>query len=202
MHTKSRKPVSLLLGAIALGVLVGTQALAGTEAPAELRTARPDDGVSLAARKVPNADKVDGRHAVGAKATRKQRANKLVATDKLGRLPPDIVKPRWKLITGMPAGFRDGRDDQGVTHFYVREKSVTANAAIGGGDTNVRCDGGDYATGGSVVSMPPGAFIAQGLPDAPASAGGAPIGWGAVYERIQSGVTGTITVYVICADAK
>ena len=39
-----------------------------------------------------NADKVDGKHAVGAKATTNQRKGKLVATDsKSGQLPRDIV---------------------------------------------------------------------------------------------------------------
>ena len=38
-----------------------------------------------------NADKVDGRHAVGAGATRADRAGRLVATDSEGRLPNNII---------------------------------------------------------------------------------------------------------------
>src|SRR5688500_18549940 len=38
-----------------------------------------------------NADKVDGKHAVGAGATFVQRAGKLVATDSAGRLPGNII---------------------------------------------------------------------------------------------------------------
>jgi hypothetical protein len=66
-----------------------------------------------------NADRVDGKHAVGAKAKIPQRAGKLVATDKTGFLPRNIVKPLWPLIQNMPAGFADGIDDQGVTGVKV-----------------------------------------------------------------------------------
>jgi len=68
-----------------------------------------------------NADTVDGRHAVGAKAIKKQRANKLVATNKWGMLPGNIVKPRWSLIQGMPAGFKDGKDNRGVTQIEITQ---------------------------------------------------------------------------------
>jgi len=44
------------------------------------------------AAKVKNADKVDGKHAVAAKASVKKRAGKLVATDRSGHLPDDIVR--------------------------------------------------------------------------------------------------------------
>lgn len=44
------------------------------------------------AAKVKNADKVDGKHAVAAKASVAKRAGKLVATDKSGYLPNDIVR--------------------------------------------------------------------------------------------------------------
>lgn len=40
---------------------------------------------------VANADKVDGKHAVGSGATVEDRAGKLVATDKKGRLPNNII---------------------------------------------------------------------------------------------------------------
>ena len=38
-----------------------------------------------------NADKVDGKHAVGAGASRNKRANKLVATNTEGRFPANLV---------------------------------------------------------------------------------------------------------------
>lgn len=39
-----------------------------------------------------NADTVDGRHAVGHRASPAQRAGKLVATNRAGRLPDDIIR--------------------------------------------------------------------------------------------------------------
>jgi len=56
-----------------------------------------------------NADRVDGKHAVGAKASKSKRAGKLVATDSKGFLPSNIVKPKWGYIKNKPAAFRDGR---------------------------------------------------------------------------------------------
>jgi hypothetical protein len=41
--------------------------------------------------RVTNADKVDGRHAVGSGATQTERARKLVATGKNGKLPNGII---------------------------------------------------------------------------------------------------------------
>jgi hypothetical protein len=41
--------------------------------------------------RVTNADKVDGRHAVGSGATQTERARKLVATSKSGKLPNGII---------------------------------------------------------------------------------------------------------------
>ena len=49
-----------------------------------------------------NSDKVDGKHAVGAKATPEARAKKLVTTDKFGLLPNDILAmaPNSDLLDG------------------------------------------------------------------------------------------------------
>lgn len=47
--------------------------------------------IAQAAYDAVNADKVDGRHAVGAGASVQQRKNKLVATSKRGRLPNNII---------------------------------------------------------------------------------------------------------------
>src|SRR5262245_26149707 len=41
---------------------------------------------------VANSDKVDGKHAVGAGASRQSRAGKLVATDRSGELPSNIIE--------------------------------------------------------------------------------------------------------------
>lgn len=49
-----------------------------------------------------NTDKVDGKHAVGAAATRSARAGKLVATNRAGRLPNNIIAkaPNANLLDG------------------------------------------------------------------------------------------------------
>lgn len=47
--------------------------------------------LAQAAKKVVNADKVDGKHAVGAGASVEARAGKLVATNKKGTLPNNII---------------------------------------------------------------------------------------------------------------
>jgi hypothetical protein len=64
-----------------------------------------------------NADKVDGKHAVGYTNNRRLRRNKLVATNRRGFLPSNIVQPFWAYIQNMPPGFADGVDDVGYTTF-------------------------------------------------------------------------------------
>ena len=56
------------------------------------------------AAKVKNADKVDGKHAVAAKASAAKRAGKLVATDKAGHLPADLIPT----ALGRASGSADG----------------------------------------------------------------------------------------------
>ena len=64
-------------------------------------TAQGDDGI--------NADTVDNRDAVGALASRQERAKNLVATNREGRLPSNIIEPLWKLMKGIPAVLADGK---------------------------------------------------------------------------------------------
>ena len=59
-------------------------------------------GPALAGRLAGNADRVDGFHAVGASATLGERAGKLVATDKNGRLPDDVMRPRTAFPDQVP----------------------------------------------------------------------------------------------------
>lgn len=53
-----------------------------------------------------DADTVDGKHAVGARTSPAKRAGKLVATDKKGRLPDDIIAkaPNADRLGGVSAG--------------------------------------------------------------------------------------------------
>lgn len=75
----------LVLSGLALAV-----AVAGTGGPAIARAIAP------------NSDKVDGFHAVGAKASPTKRAGKLVATGANGRLPQNILEP--SLPDVLPSG--------------------------------------------------------------------------------------------------
>ena len=83
----TRRPTATLLLAVALAAVVASApALAG----AVVRYAQ-------------NADKVDGRHAVGSGASRAERAGKLVATGPDGRLPGDVIRtaPNSARLQGM-----------------------------------------------------------------------------------------------------
>lgn len=76
-----------------------------------------------------NADKVDGRHAVGANATLSERAGRLVAANTAGRLPNDIIRkaPDANLLDGLNS-----------TAFQRR---VTGTCAAGSMVTAVNVDG-------------------------------------------------------------
>ena len=86
--------VALVVGALA-GVTSGAMAQ-GTAPAAEpvYETAGID------------ADTVDGRDAIKYTTNKVKRARKLVATNAAGFLPSNIVKPQWRVIQNMPAGFK------------------------------------------------------------------------------------------------
>jgi hypothetical protein len=98
-----------------------------------------------------NAHKVDGRHAVSARASRARRAGKLVATNKQGYLPANIIKPAWKLISGKPAGFADGVDNQGITGLKVTQQ-ISSGLTLAPDRSNSvfspECPAGSYLVGG------------------------------------------------------
>ena len=82
-----------LRGLIATAMVALVVSLATTVSVGAL--AQSDDGsVDPAAVADINAHRVDGKHAVGAGATRAQRAGKLVATNAQGYLPSNILDPR------------------------------------------------------------------------------------------------------------
>ena len=119
-----RQMLSTALVAVIVGALAGVTA--GTLAQAE-----PGSAVEPTA-KAGNADRVDGKHAVRYTNKRGVRAGKLVATNRQGLLPSNIVQPYWGYIknkpgiladqqitwsevAGKPAGFADDVDSEGVT---------------------------------------------------------------------------------------
>lgn len=85
------------------------------------------------AAKVKNADKVDGKHAVSAKASPAKRAGKLVATDKAGHLPADII------TKAADADRLDGRDSASFRTTVLARGEVMAGVygAWGGNSTYV-----------------------------------------------------------------
>lgn len=105
-------PRTVLSLGLTLSLLIGTlmTVIAQSESSEEAPIA-PAAGI--------NADTVDGRHAVGATSDKAKRARKLVATDRRGLLPSNIVKPLWSLMKGVPSGFADGVDDVGYVRQFV-----------------------------------------------------------------------------------
>jgi hypothetical protein len=102
-----------------------------------------------------NADKVDGKHAVGAKATVDARKKKLVATSRQGYLPNNIIKqaPDSAKLGGKAAGA------------YMSDWEYVRGA-------NVSLDIGEY--GSAVATCPAGKYIVSanftttdGIPDSP-----------------------------------
>lgn len=83
-----RQILSTALVALVVGSLAGASVGALAQTPDE---AEAGAGISPSAVSKINADRVDGKHAVGAGASLPKRAGKLVATDKNGYLPKNIV---------------------------------------------------------------------------------------------------------------
>jgi hypothetical protein len=140
---------------VSLLTLTVAGAMAQSEPPASSTTISPSAVSDI------NADRVDGKHAVGAGAKIRQRAGKLVATDKHGFLPRNIVKPLWPLIQHMPAGFADGVDD-GVTGLGVTTVTGSTSGVFGPGTSGfstATCPVGSLLVGGGYQA---GGFVEVG----------------------------------------
>lgn len=111
-----RQVLSTALVALVVGSLAGVTASVLAQSPEE-------DVISPAAVSNINAHRVDGKHAVSAGTSPANRAGKLVATDKAGKLPSNIVDPFWGGIKNIPAGFADGVDDGDTTTSYIAATS-------------------------------------------------------------------------------
>jgi len=107
---------------IAIGMVI---AVASAPTVAQVADENAERVFELAA----NADSVDGQHAVKYSTKKSKRANKLVATNAAGVLPPNIIEPRWKHISGMPRGFADGVDNIGPTY----AKKIVYDSTVSGG---------------------------------------------------------------------
>lgn len=182
-----------LLAAVTIGLLAGAPigAAAQSEGSSAEEASAPAAGI--------NADRVDGKHAVGATTDNARRARKLVATNRRGFLPSNIVKPLWGLIRDIPAvladgvvgwgevankpaGFADGVDNVGVAKVRVVQiDGAQVDVAAGSGPAGffLACPEGSVVVGGG-YSTP--LKVVQSRPDGPSDPGD-PWGWEVIVER-------------------
>jgi hypothetical protein len=134
-----------------------------------------------------NADTVDFRDAVGATVSRADRAKNLVATNREGRLPSNIIEPLWRLMRGLPTALADGRISWTE---LVGLPSDLVDGQVGWGEVaNKPSDLADGQVGWGEVGNKP-ADLADGQ-----------VGWGEVGNKpagfadgVDDGITGlTIT---------
>jgi hypothetical protein len=138
-----------------------------------------------------NADKVDGKHAVGSGATTTARKGKLVATSSTtGRLPNNIIA---KVANADQLAGHD------ATEFMSRNLFVT-NEVVGVDDNttgyvSVECGEGKIATGGGATTQMADAPIIQSMPLEDIDR--VPVGWQAIAVN-NSGETVNISAFAIC----
>jgi hypothetical protein len=113
-------------------------------------------GVAGAASKydADNADKVDGRHAVGPKAAASKRAGRLVATDQKGKLP------RWAMTTA-PDSARLG----GVPARHLASQSIPPQGTHVSSGATMTDSGPGLPTGGGKMTV--GFTVPRSHRDAP-----------------------------------
>ncbi len=140
------------------------------------------------AAKIKNADKVDGKHAVGAGAPIAKRAGKLVATNPQGRLPDDIIR------LAPDADRLDGLDSTALVPRDAKPGSVQVGlwSAWGGGGAYV-ADAVAFASR-LAVDLPESrvSFVPLGGPfttQCPAFRTVAEVGWACLYELNSSNTT-------------
>jgi microcystin-dependent protein len=133
-----RQIVSTALVAVVVGAVAGATMGAVAQSPAQ----EPGQAIVPSVTSL-NAHRVDGRHAVSAKASRARRAGKLVATNKQGLLPANIIRPAWGLIQGKPARTKSTGGGQAHTNMqpFVTLDCIIALEGIfpsrnGGGSTD------------------------------------------------------------------
>jgi hypothetical protein len=176
-----------------VAVIVG--ALAGVTAGAVAQT-EPERAIDPAAVSSINADKVDGKHAVKYTAKRTQRRNKLVATNWRGELPPNIVRPQWRLIKGVPAGFADGVDNAGVSGIKVT-RVVSDGASIDPGTegfADANCPIGSVIVGGGSVGSYWDVHLTTSFPVSPTT-------WRS-HAHNTSGTVKFITAHAMCMSVE
>jgi hypothetical protein len=142
------------------------------------------------AAKITNADKVDGKDAVGANASIAKRRGKLVATSRRGYLPDNIIKK------ARDADRLDGLDSSAlVTRTAVRGEVLRGEwGAWGGGSAGYVADTVPFGKT-LPVAIPASRFTVLDSADpytanCPGPGQVVPRGWLCVYTNTQGGVTG------------
>ena len=81
-------------------------------------------------------------------------------------MPSNIVKPKWGLISGKPAGFADGVDNQGITKVRVtmKEGGLVNVQTNGSTLSQVNCPAGGVVIGGGMNSRTLGTVVEQSYP--------------------------------------
>lgn len=170
-----------ILSTAIVAVVVSLLTLTVAGAVAQEPTAEAERTITPSAA-TGNADRVDGRHAVGFTFKRGARAGKLVATNASGELPSNIVRPYWGLIrnrpsilsddkiswgevVGKPAGFADGVDDAGVTAMHVRRLRTDYSVGPGSFSRTVSCPAGSFVVGGGYENPVTSVTILRSYPD-------------------------------------
>ena len=181
-----------ILSTAVTAVIVSLLTLTVASAMAQAEPAPAERAFAPAARV--NADRVDGKHAVGFTNKRGPRRGRLVATNNRGELPSNIVRPLWGLMKGMPAGFADGVDNAGLTGLRVVRVKSNDFPATGGGASSLRtlpCPAGSVAIGGGAEMDSADINIVSSYP----SAGLA--GWEIRYRKDSPG-SAIWRMYAVC----
>jgi hypothetical protein len=137
--------------ALAICLLAGSSVPVTAQSEPEEPVVQPAQGALITPAAGINADTVDRKHAVGFTNDTTRRAKKLVATNKVGLLPANIVRPLWTLVQDIPPGFADGTDDEGVTGVSVTTVSGSTTVHAGPGaykQVSAQCPDGSLLTGG------------------------------------------------------
>ena len=181
-----RQVLSTALVALIVGALAGVTASTFAQSPDEqTRTVEPAAVSNI------NAHRVDGKHAVGFTNKRLARRNKLVATNKQGFLPSNIVKPLWGTIKHKPAGFADGIDNEGVTNISVTQVSHGEIVPGTTGWVYATCPAGSVVVGGGHAkgtSLLYDVIVSRATDDRT---------WG-LYITNQYGSSVGVTAYAMC----
>jgi hypothetical protein len=142
-----------------------------------------------------NADRVDGKHAIGAGASVDQRKGKLVATSPTtGRLPNSII---GKAMDAERLDGLDSADLMGADRIYVVQQSANLPAEANA-TPHAFCDEGDIVIGGAVWGQGI-IFNSEGRYQVPGTVGIGQQAWRADVTATAE-ANATYTLNALCFD--